>query len=446
MLTLKKELNILLNLKALWIMLIILSLLTGFSFIQAVDLFSKASSTALNYPEMAKGMIPFTGIFIPTFGALYLVLTILFPFITIPLVSGEKQNGSLKLLLQTTQNLTEVILIKVTSLIIVGAIIMLPSISSIVIWKLIGGHIYLPALLNLILGYSLYALIITAISFLAASFTETTATAAIVTLAFTLGSWVLDFAAMTQSWLSKISFVSLTALLTLYEKGLFSLSSTIQILVFSLGVLLITSFWLRPGNRLLPGLIRTLIVFTVLLLVLIPITKINYYKDVTENRFNSFSRTDEAALKQMSEELTITIHLSIQDSRLHDYRTGILDKLDRLIPSLNTINPYSASNGELTAENDDLYGLIEYDYNGKHEESWSNSHQEVLPIIYQLAGISVVPDSLQQYPGYPLVSDASSYAIWFYVILPGLFIIFWLFIYSYKSKGKKVIYESKPNN
>ncbi len=69
-------------------MFIIVSLLVGYSFFQAVDLFSQASRTALSYPEMASGMNPLEGIFMPTFGAYYLSQTLLQPFV----VAGNVDN------------------------------------------------------------------------------------------------------------------------------------------------------------------------------------------------------------------------------------------------------------------------------------------------------------------------------------------------------------------
>ncbi|WP_419603808.1 hypothetical protein, partial [Thiolapillus sp.] len=96
----RQELRTLLLSPSLWLMLVILSWLVGYSFIQAVDLFSKASRTALAYPQLAKGMNAMEGVFVPTFGAYYLVATLLFPFVVIRLIGHDKQTGSLKLLLQ----------------------------------------------------------------------------------------------------------------------------------------------------------------------------------------------------------------------------------------------------------------------------------------------------------------------------------------------------------
>jgi len=76
-----QEIRSLLIAPSLWIMLIIISLLLGYSFFQALALFSQASRTALSFPEMASGMNPLEGIFVPTFGAYYLSQTLLLPFV-----------------------------------------------------------------------------------------------------------------------------------------------------------------------------------------------------------------------------------------------------------------------------------------------------------------------------------------------------------------------------
>jgi len=81
-------------------MLIIVSWLVGYSFIQAVDLFSQASRTAVSFPELARGMNVLDGIFVPTFGAYYLSESLLLPFVAIRLIGLDKQSGALKLLLQ----------------------------------------------------------------------------------------------------------------------------------------------------------------------------------------------------------------------------------------------------------------------------------------------------------------------------------------------------------
>ncbi len=434
-----KEVRSLFSVKAFWIMLIILSLLTGFSFIQAVSLFSQASRTAIQYPEMARGMTPLDGVFIPTFGALYLITTLLFPFVAIRLLSLEKQSGSLKLLMQSPLNLWNIIAVKAAALGLGWMLALVPAVSAIVIWTTLGGHVCWAEVANLTLGYTLYAFIIAGIAFLAAALTDSTATAAILTLAFTLGSWILDFAAGTQSWLHAISALSLTDFLRTFEHGLFSLSLVTQTIVSALGFMALSVILIHPGTAIWAKFKRSTLIIATVVLLAIPAGTIRVYQDVTENRSNSFKPADQQALSQMAEQLTITVYLSREDSRLHDYQRNILSKLHRAVPDMIVIYPYDSENTLLGTTANDNYGTIEYDYAGNQDKSSSNSPREVLPLIHDLAGQLVTPDSLAQYPGYPLVADTDSRAsrIWFYALLPLLLGVSWWASFKFKGITKK---------
>lgn len=73
-----------------------LTFLVGYGFIQAVDLYSQASKSALEFPELARGMVPLEGILVPTLGSLYLTSTLLLPFIAIRAIAQDKETGALK--------------------------------------------------------------------------------------------------------------------------------------------------------------------------------------------------------------------------------------------------------------------------------------------------------------------------------------------------------------
>jgi len=69
-------------------------------------------------------------------------------------------------------------------------------------------------------GHLLYGILIGAIALFAASVAESSATAAIVTLAFTIGSWVLDFTlAGRPGWLEWVAGLSLTQMFAASSKG-----------------------------------------------------------------------------------------------------------------------------------------------------------------------------------------------------------------------------------
>src|SRR5262249_59812799 len=94
------ELRDLLSGRALWTMLLILCPLVGYSFFQAVSLYREASAAARDSPLLASGLSPLDGVLVPTFGALYVAVTLLFPFAAIPTRRREQETGALPLLPQ----------------------------------------------------------------------------------------------------------------------------------------------------------------------------------------------------------------------------------------------------------------------------------------------------------------------------------------------------------
>ena len=73
----------------------------------------------------------------------------------------------------------------------------------------------------MVLGHALYGFVIIGLAFACAALTESIATAAIAVLAVTLGCWVLDFSAQTQTgWVHDLGSLSLTAALKPFEHGL----------------------------------------------------------------------------------------------------------------------------------------------------------------------------------------------------------------------------------
>ncbi len=422
-LMLRREIRNLLLSRSLWLMLIILSLLTGYSFIEAVDLFSKASETALSFPELARGMNPVEGIFLPTFGAYYLVETLLFPFVVIRLVAHDKQSGTLKLQLQLPLSSWKLNAIKMLALGFAALLFLLPAISTIVIWHQLGGTIYLPQLLTLLLGHALYTLAIACIALFASVVSSTPATAAMICLAATLGSWVLDFAAASGGWMSILSQLSLTTWLRPFEAGLLSSQAAGSFLALSALLFLAASILHHPGRRFADKL-KTLAVAIASIALLIWLVSLQtFYFDATASHRHSLNPADEQALKTMHDPLTITIHLAPDDGRLYDFAHGVLAKLRRAMPRLNVAFVATQSTGLFGAPEDEHYGLIEFDYQGHHDETYSTSEQEILPLIHGLAGNKPSPIAVADYAGDPLVADASGSWWWFYLALPMLFLL-----------------------
>src|SRR5262245_7362078 len=179
--------------RALWTMLLLLCPLIGFSFVQAVQLYSEASTAARDSPIIASGLSPLDGVLVPTFGGFYVGITLLFPFVAIRALAGEKETGALRLLLQLPYHSATLIAVKLAAVMAAWLLAAVTAGSAIVVWIALGGHVGGLELANLAMGHLLYGLLIGSIALFAAAVSESSATAAIITLAFTIGSWVLDF-------------------------------------------------------------------------------------------------------------------------------------------------------------------------------------------------------------------------------------------------------------
>ena len=143
----------------------------GVRFIQAVDLYTQASRSAVQYPELARGMVPFEGIIVPTLGAFYLASTLFLPFVAVRAVAQDKESGALKLLLQMPTTPAWLIAFKAIAMVIaLAALFITPGFCP--IWLHLGGHVFQPELLNLLAGHALYALDVAGIAFFAAALSQ----------------------------------------------------------------------------------------------------------------------------------------------------------------------------------------------------------------------------------------------------------------------------------
>src|SRR5947199_3024123 len=114
---------------------------------------------------------------------------------------------------------------------------------------MLGGHLSAPETLNLLLGHLLYGLLVGAIALFAASVSESAATAAIIALAFTIGSWVLDFTVAGHPGLLEwIARLSLTQVLRPFEEGLLSVGLVVGVGAAIAGFAALATVWLPPGR------------------------------------------------------------------------------------------------------------------------------------------------------------------------------------------------------
>ena len=425
---LRKEMRELVTGNALWVLMLLLSPLVGYSFIQAVALYAEASRPALSIPELARQLSPFDGILVPTLGGFYLAITLLFPFIAIRLIAAEKASGGLKLLVQLPYRLTDLVAAKFAALVAAWLISLIPVLSTLICWELLGGHLDVRETTTLILGHLLYALLIGAISFLAAALTEGGATAAILALAVTIGSWVLDFAALDRGGVSNLlAALSLTSLLRPFEQGLLSFPAVLGMLIATAGFLALAAIWLPPGIPLGRKFKGSALIVAGAAILISGAAQAKTVLDVTPDRRNSFPLGDEELLGQLKDRLLVTVHMASLDPRLVDLDRKVLARLKRAMPWVTIRIAEPGKTSPFGTPGDEGYGEIVLTYHGKSATTRSTGAGEILPMLYELAGAGLPapgapgPDE----PSYPLVADASNAAVWFYGVQPLVFAVIW---------------------
>src|SRR5262249_4018496 len=149
------------------------------SFFQAMSLYGESSAAAIDSPVLASGLSPLDGILVPTLGAFYVTVTLLFPFVAIRALGREKETGTLRLLVQLPSRVPTLISAKMVAVAAAWLIALVPAASALVLWRALGGHLNAVETLNLLLGHLLYGLLIGAVALFAAAIAESAATAAI---------------------------------------------------------------------------------------------------------------------------------------------------------------------------------------------------------------------------------------------------------------------------
>src|SRR2546430_448921 len=121
-----KELWEILSGRALWTTLLILCPLVGYGFFQAVSLYGEASAAAAQSPAMATSLSPLDGVLVPTFGAFYVTVTLLFPFVAIRALGAEKESSALRLLIQLPYRPVTLVFAKLAAILAAWLVCLVP--------------------------------------------------------------------------------------------------------------------------------------------------------------------------------------------------------------------------------------------------------------------------------------------------------------------------------
>ena len=423
---LAKEWRELLATRSFWLLLLMIGPLVGYGFITAVNLYAEASGSGGAPAALPQGLTPLDGMLAPVLGAYDLAAMFLFPFIAIRLIAGEKQSGALKLLLQLPGSLSGKVALKGVIFVAGWFVALLPGLIAMTLWKFYGGHLYGPETFNLLLGHLLRALLSGGIAVAAASIAESAASAAIITLGITVGTWAVDFmAAARGGWLQELATYTPTAALRFFEQGLLRLSTVLVMLAISVAGFALAVVWLHTGRTMRFRAAATAAVTVIVAIIIIGCAGLKMSWDLSENHRNSFAAADEAILRQIKQPLRITVFLSADDPRLTDFEQNVLRKLRRSFAHLDVAYAAAGRTG-LFAGADDHYGEIWYEMNGRKLSERSTIEEVVLEQIYQLAGVSAPQQRDDtQFSGYPLAAQPKHAALLFYFLWPLLTIVAW---------------------
>lgn len=417
----RKELAELSASRAWWLLLIVVGLLTGQAFIGAVRTYAEMSAPT----ALAQGLSPLDGVVVPTLGAYDLAIMLLFPFVAIRLVANERATGALKIVLQWPVTRSGIVLAKLGALLIAWLISLVPLAVAMGLWAAYGGHLHGAELANVLAGYTLRFLLTAGLAMAAAALLPGAANAAVAVLAFTIGTWALDFVAAGRGgWIQRVAAYTPAAVLRSFERGLFRVDVALVLCIVSLAALAVTTVAIDLGADLRSRSLRIAVVCIVATVASIgaAVVAANMRTsfDLSENRRSSFALSESRALTGIAEPLELTVWLSSEDPRLADLEANTLLKLRR---TMRIHVAYPLEGRSALFENDDRYGTIEYSLGGRKTVNRSTTEAIVLETIFGLARLPMPPPEESSFAGYPLRAQPRGAGVVFYLLWPVMVLV-----------------------
>jgi ABC-2 type transport system permease protein len=412
----KKEWRELMSSRSWWVMLALIGPLVGVSFISAVRSYAEASGQGGPGAGLADALFPLDGVVAPTFSAYEIAASFLLPFVAIRAIAGDRTSGALKLELQ--QGMMPLSMVGAKALVLGAGWLLagVPIVIAGILWTSYGGSLYAPEIGSLALGHLLNAGI--ALAAAAASLAEHPSTAAILVLAFTVGTWVLSFVAAFQggAWEQMASYTP-SEMLQAFRRGLVRLDLVLTAVALIAAALVLAAIWMRLGvsvRRRATESVATLCVVAVLAFAL---SFVRPSWDVSENERNSFGESETAILSKITAPLRVEAHLAPEDPRRFDLEKQTLSKLRRTMPNV-TVEYVSGSATGLFEQASEHYGEIWYDLDGKRVVGRATTTDGVLDAIYELAGIAAPLEGEAGHRGHPLAAQPTGAVPLFYVVWP----------------------------
>ncbi len=423
---LKKEWAELWTSRAWWFLLLAIGPLTGVAFISAARTYAEASGMGGTALGVGEAFSPLIGIWAPTFSAGELAAVFLFPFVVIRLAGADFQSGAFKLEAQHPLPELSKVRAKALMTLVAWVIASLPFLIAVVLWRSAGGHIHGPELASAFAGHLLNAMLTIAIAIAAATLAKHPSTAAIITLAITVGTWILHFIAAIHGGIwARLAEFTPTALAADFQHGLIKSSGVMVASAIIAGCLVLAAIWRHAWKPVRRRTIESAVLVAVIVMIAVVGAKSRASWDVSENRMNSFSVADEEALRSIQQPVRIEVHLAPEDPRRVDFEKRVVAKLERALRDFRVSYTSQTSIG-LFEQSNEHYGEIWYDVSGKRAVSRAVTAESALENIFELAGVQPTSSEVE-YRGYPLTNQPHFAAIIFYGIWPALIALAFMF-------------------
>jgi ABC-type transport system involved in multi-copper enzyme maturation permease subunit len=411
--------------RAFWLLLLVVGMLVGHAFMTAASTYAELSGAAGGTPVLAQGLNPLDGIVRPIFGAYTVAATLLLPFVAIRLIANERQSGAARLLLQAPVSRAQVVLSKVIVLKLAWIAALIPGFLALAQWRFAGGHLYWPEVISVLIGHVAIAVITIGVALAAGAIAGSPASAAIIALTFTLGTWAIEFAATVQGgWIAQLARYTPSALLRTFENGEIRLASIVIASLIALLGAWIAVIAMDLGAPLNRRIAKPFIVTAIVGTLAGVFSTVRASADVSEDRRTSFSEVHERALRSIGEPLRLEANLGPEDPRRIDLEREILAKLQRV---MNVRVDYVGESSTGLTSRSEHYGEMVYSLGGRSDTTRSVIEPIVLELIYDLAGVKAPSESTEEsvYPGYPLQNQPAGIVFVFFVIWPVLVFAAW---------------------
>jgi ABC-2 type transport system permease protein len=414
----KKEWRELMSSRSWWVMLALIGPLVGVSFVNAVRSYAEASGRGDTAAGLADALFPLDGVVAPTFSAYEIAAAFLLPFVAIRAFAGDRASGALKLELQ--RGMTPISMVGAKALVLAAGWLLAgtPILLAGILWVSYGGSLYAPEVGSLAIGHLLNAGIVIALAVAAASLTEHPSTAAILVLAFTVGTWVLSFVAAFEGGIfEQLASYTPSEMLQAFRRGLVHLNLVLAAFAFIAACLVVAAVWMRLGVSVRRRAIESVGILCATAVLAFAISFVRPSWDVSENERNSFARSEAQVLRSITAPLKIEAHLAPEDPRRFDLEKQTLVKLRRTMPNV-TVEYVSGSSTGLFEQASEHYGEIWYDLGGKRIVGRTTTTDGVLDAIYELAGIAAPQEGEAGHRGHPLGAQPTGAVPLFYVVWP----------------------------